>query len=90
MATESEGLLAVEGDITITTYSSKLDFFRSNVSDKTSLIDFSKVEYVDSAAIALMIECIRFSGRPFRFRGLPESLENLISLYGVGDIVHRT
>lgn len=52
--------------------------------------DLSEVEHVDSAAISLLLAWRRralAAGRPLALRGLPPSLQGLIALYGVGELL---
>lgn len=54
-------------------------------------IDFANVDEVDTAAVSLMLEWSRRAmaeNQKIKFVNLPESLESLVELYGVTDLIH--
>lgn len=54
------------------------------------VVDLSRLEEVDSAAVSLLLEWLREaqrSKRRLRFVNLPENLKSLATLYGVLDLI---
>lgn len=94
MITRTDDMLQVSGNINMTNVSvlfkEGLLHQKSNTSDDTLKIDFSKLEKVDSSAVSLMLAWLREAQRTrikLRFTNVPDNLMSLARLYGVADLL---
>lgn len=83
---EKEGCYDMEGDLVFLTINNKtiraLDFIKS---EKEVNISLEKIKLADSAGLALIIECIKYSklnDTNLSFRHVPEQLLTLAELGG--------
>lgn len=91
---QSDGQFAVEGDLTFTTIGAgltKLFAFLDTAQHIT--VDFSKVNLVDSAALALLIEWRKYASQQkvqLVFKNIPKQLFMLAQLSGLNLTSHFT
>jgi ABC-type transporter Mla MlaB component len=88
--TQEGGRLLVEGPVTIGTVSALLAQCRALLAPGVSVIDFQSVTEVDSAAVALALECLRDARRrklTLTLANLPEAMQHLAQLYAVSDLL---
>lgn len=86
----SQNACVLESVVTSTTASAVLKQCLDAIRQGTRVLDFHRVEEMDSAAIALIIECRREADRTgvaLRCVNLPDNLKSLASLYGVLDLI---
>ena len=90
MITREHDRLRFEGAVTITTVTALLAQCRELLAPGVAVLDFKGVTEVDSAAVALALECMR-EGRSRKlnlsFENLPASMQNLAQLYAVSDLL---
>lgn len=82
--------LLLEGPVTISTVTALLAQARELLAPGATVLDFKGVTDVDSAAVALALECLREAeGRklPMSFVNLPAALQNLAQLYAVAELL---
>lgn len=82
--------LMVQGRLTIATVPALFEAGVQHLTSGNFLVDFSKVEAVDSAAVSLLLGWSRAaqrSQRELRVVGLPADLLSLARLYGVSDLL---
>ncbi|MDD5300821.1 MAG: STAS domain-containing protein [Gallionella sp.] len=82
--------LMVQGRLTIATVPALFEAGLQHLASGNFLVDFSKVEAVDSAAVSLLLGWSRAaqrSKRELRVAGLPADLLSLARLYGVSDLL---
>jgi phospholipid transport system transporter-binding protein len=82
--------LMVHGRLTIATVPDLFETGLQHLSSENLLVDFSKVEAVDSAAVSLLLGWLRSAKRnqhDLRVTGLPDELLSLARLYGVSDLL---
>ena len=88
---EREGdRLIVTGRLTMTTVPGVYESGLKYLSAEDLLVDFSKVEAVDSAAVSMLLcwsRAAQAEQRSLRVTGLPDDLLSLANLYGVADIL---
>lgn len=80
----------IAGAVTVDSVGSLLRELQPQLARGVETLDFSKVETVDSAALALMFSAMRQARRANRtltFTGLPPSFTTLAELYGVSDLL---
>jgi len=80
----------ISGDIEMANANALLEASHSLVLADNTLIDFSHVTEIDTAAISLILEWQRraiVEKKQLRFVNLPSNLISLTHLYGVADIV---
>lgn len=80
----------LEGPVTVNTVPVIAHRVLAQLAAGARRVDFSRVTEVDSAAIALALECQRSAsarGVSVSILNLPESLRNLANLYGVIDLI---
>ncbi len=91
--------LHITGDLTIATLPQWIAAAEGYVSENKQtapqkvMVDFSQVEAIDSAAIALLLSWRRAAvkhNRAIQFAHLPENLIELASVYGVSEILNPT
>jgi phospholipid transport system transporter-binding protein len=86
---EGERLL-VDGPVTIGTVTALLEQSRALLAPGVAVLDFKGVTEVDSAAVALALECLREARRrklALSIANLPEAMKNLAQLYAVSELL---
>jgi phospholipid transport system transporter-binding protein len=86
---EGERLL-VQGPVTVGTASALLEQARTLFEPGAAVLDFAGVTEVDSAAVALALECLREAHTrklPLSLANLPEAMRNLAELYAVSELL---
>jgi len=86
---EGERLL-VQGPVTIATVTALLAQARELLVPEATVLDFKGVTEVDSAAVALALECLREARRRklvLALANLPEAMQNLAELYAVSELL---
>lgn len=84
-----DGRLLLSGDINSETVGDLLDSAVAAVREGAERVDFSAVSDLDSAAVALALECVRTAqaeGRTLHFEHLPETFINLARLYNLSEL----
>jgi phospholipid transport system transporter-binding protein len=82
--------LLFEGPVTIGTVSALLVQSRALLAPGVAVLDFKGVTEVDSAAVALALECMREGRRrklALSFTNLPGAMQNLAQLYAVSELL---
>lgn len=90
MITREDDRLMVQGRLTIATVPALFETGLQHLASENLLVDFSKVEAVDSAAVSLLLGWARAAKRnhhELRVTGLPDDLLSLARLYGVSDLL---
>jgi phospholipid transport system transporter-binding protein len=88
--TQEGDRLLVEGPVTIGTVSALLAQSRALLGPGVAVLDFQGVTEVDSAAVALALECMREARRrklTLSLANLPEAMQHLAQLYAVSDLL---
>lgn len=78
--------MVVSGRLTIATVPALFEEGLQHLNSEDLLVDFSKVEAVDSAAVSMLLGWLRAAQRnqrALRVAGLPDDLLSLADLYGV-------
>lgn len=86
---EGERLL-VQGPVTMATVTALLAQARELLAQDTGVLDFKGVTDVDSAAVALALECLREARKRklvLAVANLPEAMQNLAELYAVSELL---
>lgn len=86
MTAFAPNVYVLDSVVTSATASTVLKQCTDAVRQGTRVLDFHRVEELDSAALALIIECRRAAERAgvaLRCVNLPDNLKSLASLYGV-------
>ena len=90
MITQQGDRLLFDGAVTIATVSALLAQVRALLVPGVSVLDFKGVTEVDSAAVALALECMREARRrklALSLANLPEAMRPLAELYAVSDLL---
>ena len=90
MITQEGDRLLFEGQVTIATVSALLAQSRLLLVPGVAVLDFKGVTEVDSAAVALALECMREARRrklALSFANLPAAMQHLAQLYAVSDLL---
>ena len=90
MITRNGDRLLFEGTVTIATVTALLAQCRAQLEPGVAVLDFKGVTEVDSAAVALALECVREGRRrklALSLENLPDSMRNLAQLYAVSDLL---
>ncbi len=90
MITEEGGRLLLQGPVTIATVSALLAQARTLLAPGVAVLDFAGVTEVDSAAVALALECLREARRrklALTLANLPEAMQHLAELYAVSELL---
>ena len=90
MITREDDRLMVQGRVTIATVPALFETGLQHLASENFLVDFSRVEAVDSAAVSLLLGWARAAKRnkhELRVTGLPADLLSLAHLYGVSDLL---
>jgi phospholipid transport system transporter-binding protein len=89
IAREGDRLL-LDGPVTIGTVSALLAESRALLVPGVAVLDFKGVTEVDSAAVALALECLREARQrklALSLANLPEAMRNLAELYAVSELL---
>ncbi len=90
MITQEGDRLLLQGPVTIVTVSALLAQARTLLAPGVAVLDFEGVTEVDSAAVALALECLRESRRrqlALSLANLPEAMQHLAELYAVSELL---
>ena len=90
MITQEGERLLVDGPVTIGTVTALLEQTRTLLAPGATVLDFKGATEVDSAAVALALECLREARRrnlAFSLANLPEAMQNLAQLYAVSELL---
>ena len=90
MITREGERLLVQGPVTIATVTALLAQARELLVPEATVLDFKGVTEVDSAAVALALECLREARRRklvLALANLPEAMQNLAELYAVSELL---
>jgi len=88
--TQEGDRLLVEGPVTIGTVAALLAQSRVLLAPGVAVLDFKGATEVDSAAVALALECLREARRrkvALSLANVPEAMQNLAELYAVSDLL---
>jgi phospholipid transport system transporter-binding protein len=91
--TQEGDRLLLQGPVTIATVSAVLAQSRLLLAPGVAVLDFKSVTEVDSAAVALALECMREArrqGLSLSLANLPEAMQNLAELYAVSELLQAT
>lgn len=86
---EGESLI-LEGPVTLDTVSGLAGAAREHLQHDVRVVDFRGVTEVDSAAVALALDWLRFAAgnnSKLRLENLPAAMQNLAKLYGVSELL---
>lgn len=89
MAREGDGMV-LSGRLTMSTVPALYQTGLKHLATEDLLVDFSKVEAVDSAAISMLLgwsRAAQANKRSLHVTGLPEDLLSLANLYGVAEML---
>lgn len=90
MTAVENAICVLDAEVTISTITQVLKSSTEAIRQGANIIDFHQVNEVDSAALALIIECRREAeqvGVELRCINLPANLRGLATLYGVLDLI---
>jgi phospholipid transport system transporter-binding protein len=90
MSAREDGRLVVSGRLTIATVPALFESGLQHLASEDLLVDFSRVEAVDSAAVSMLLgwqRAAQRSQRTLRVTGLPDDLLSLAHLYGVTELL---
>lgn len=90
MITQEGDRLLFDGAVTIGTVPALLEQCRALLEPGVAVLDFKGVTEVDSAAVALALECLREARRrklALSLANLPEAMQNLAELYAVSELL---
>lgn len=90
MITQEGDRLLLDGAVTIDTVPALLEQCRALLAPGAAVLDFKGVTEVDSAAVALALECLREARRrklALSLANLPETMQNLAELYAVAELL---
>ena len=82
--------LLLQGPVTIGTVSALLAQVRTLLAPGAAVLDFAQVSEVDSAAVALALECLREARKrklPLSLANMPEAMQHLAELYAVSELL---
>jgi len=88
--TQEGDRLLVDGPVTIGTVTALLAQSRALLAPGVAVLDFQGVTEVDSAAVALALECLREARRrklALSLANLPEAMQHLAELYAVSELL---
>ena len=86
------GRMMVQGDVTMETVPALFAQGLQHLIDQDLVVDWSKAQAVDSAAVSMLLAWQRAAQRgkrAFRFENLPENLLSLARLYGVEEMLQN-
>ncbi len=90
MITREGDRLMVQGRLTIATVPALYETGVQHLASEDMLVDFSRVEAVDSSAISMLLGWMRAAQRSqhqLRVTALPDDLLSLARLYGVAELL---
>ena len=90
MINQAGDRLLLQGPVTIATVSALLAQVRTLLVPGAAVLDFAEVSEVDSAAVALALECLREAHKrklPLSLANLPEAMQHLAELYAVSELL---
>ena len=90
MITQEGDRLLFDGPVTIGTVSALLAQSRVLLVPGVAVLDFKGVSEVDSAAVALALECLREARQrklALSLANLPEAMQHLAELYAVSELL---
>ncbi len=90
MITQEGDRLLLAGPVTIATVTALLEQSRTLLAPGVAVLDFKGVTEVDSAAVALALECLREARRrklALSLANLPEAMQHLAELYAVSELL---
>ena len=90
MITREGDRLLLEGPVTIVTVTALLAQGRLLLAPGVAVLEFKGVTEVDSAAVALALECLREARRrklALSLANLPEAMQHLAQLYAVSELL---
>ena len=88
--TQSDSYWNLNGDVVIGTAKSILTDSKALLINHNTVIDFERVEDIDTAAVSLILEWKRRAikeNQTLKFVNLPVNLTSLVQLYGVEDLI---
>jgi phospholipid transport system transporter-binding protein len=77
----------IDGAVTVDSVGGLLRELQPQLARGVATLDFSGVDAVDSAALALVFSAMRQSGGKLACTGLPSSFTTLAELYGVAELL---
>lgn len=90
MITREDGRMVLHGPLTIETVPALFKAGLQQLATEDLLVDFSRTEAVDSAAVSMLLGWARAAQkaqRSLRVTGLPGNLLSLARLYGVAELL---
>ena len=90
MITQEGDRLLLQGPVTVGTVAALLAQARTLLAPGVAVLDFKGVTEVDSAAVALALECLREARRrklALSLANLPEAMQHLAELYAVSELL---
>ncbi|MFA6971178.1 MAG: STAS domain-containing protein [Gallionella sp.] len=90
MITKTGDSLILSGRLTMSTVPALYQTGLQHLASEDLLVDLSKVEAVDSAAVSMLLGWSRVAqskNRSLRVTGLPDALLSLADLYGVAEML---
>ena len=90
MITQEGDRLLLAGPVTIASVTALLAQSRALLAPGVAVLDFKGVTELDSAAVALALECLREARRrklALSLANLPESMHHLAQLYAVSELL---
>jgi len=88
--TQEGDRLLLQGPATIATVTALLAQLRTLLAPGVAVLDFAGVTEVDSAAVALALECLHEGRRrklALSLANLPEAMQHLAELYAVSELL---
>ncbi|MGB7815266.1 MAG: STAS domain-containing protein [Methylotenera sp.] len=89
--TQTDNLWNISGDVIIGTVSAILEASKSLPIAADTMVDFSKVNNIDTSTISLILEWKRraqLESQTLKFVNLPANLISLTQLYGVAELIN--
>ena len=90
MITQEGDRLQLAGPVTIASVTALLAQSRALLAPGVAVLDFKGVTELDSAAVALALECLREARRQgisLSLANLPEAMQHLADLYAVSELL---
>jgi phospholipid transport system transporter-binding protein len=82
---------SIDGDVIIDTVQTVLTVSKALTIESELMVDFAKVNNIDTSAISLILEWKRraqLENKTLRFVNLPANLISLTQLYGVAELIN--
>jgi len=91
---EDYTFIAIEGDIEMTTMKSLKDRLIgiTNSSDKNIAIDFSKVEYLDSSGLGVLLtisKIVKNKGKKIKLVNVPDRIATIMQLSSIKNLIEE-